>query len=520
MIALLLSWVLILFGGERERGVELLAAGRFREAVAAFQKAIEEEGDSPELQYDLALAAWRAGDAALAEKAAERIAALAPDGSPELHFGMMGILRHEEAASLLEKNRVAAGAGSSDPSSLPQRIAGLEKARERVIASRDYFAQAAASRAAGPEIARNLERTLGLWKRIEEELEKAKRQLEEEQKKSRAGQAQDGQAKDGQAQDGQAQDGQAQDGQAQDGQAKDGQGSPQPGRQGPQDPEHRNGQTPQPGLGDGSGEDPSGRPGAEAEMERGEEELDLAKALENLADRLEGDPEQRDEFRERLRQGMEAAQRARNHFDRADQAPDAPPEAERKSAEAESLRERLQDRLQEAGDSESARRTEPRDRAERKLGQARAEREVASKERDPEAAKSSLERAAEKAEKALSAAEDADPAERERLRKEAKDLAEDLRRRIEAADRDLAKTGGERGKEGAARPEPVEPGNEETAGDKAAVRHDAPGEADDGGALTPEQRQRLLERLGRLDEMLKDYRARARKPARRGGKDW
>ncbi len=57
-LCLLALWALMP-GGERERGLQLYRDGRFAEAAAAFRAAIEQDGDSAELQWNLALASWR-----------------------------------------------------------------------------------------------------------------------------------------------------------------------------------------------------------------------------------------------------------------------------------------------------------------------------------------------------------------------------------------------------------------------------------------------------------------------------
>ncbi|MCK5944387.1 MAG: tetratricopeptide repeat protein, partial [Planctomycetes bacterium] len=68
-------WAVAMGGGDRELGLELYAEGRYAEAQAAFARALKQEPDSAELQWNLALAAWRAGDLATAEVAAEKYAA-------------------------------------------------------------------------------------------------------------------------------------------------------------------------------------------------------------------------------------------------------------------------------------------------------------------------------------------------------------------------------------------------------------------------------------------------------------
>ncbi|MBZ0150534.1 MAG: hypothetical protein K8J09_03310, partial [Planctomycetes bacterium] len=64
-------------GGDQEQGAEAYRQGRFADAVRSFQSAAAAAGGSAELQWNLALAAYGAGDLATAETAAEKYAALA-----------------------------------------------------------------------------------------------------------------------------------------------------------------------------------------------------------------------------------------------------------------------------------------------------------------------------------------------------------------------------------------------------------------------------------------------------------
>ena len=68
--------------GDREEGLRLYREGRYAAAQAAFARALEASPDAPELQWNLALAAWRAGDLVTAETAAEKYAAAAASAMP------------------------------------------------------------------------------------------------------------------------------------------------------------------------------------------------------------------------------------------------------------------------------------------------------------------------------------------------------------------------------------------------------------------------------------------------------
>ena len=74
-------------------GQQLYAQGRFADAAAAFAQELA-TGESAELQFNLALARWRAGDLAGAEQAAEKYAVLAPRPRADLHYGLLGAVRY------------------------------------------------------------------------------------------------------------------------------------------------------------------------------------------------------------------------------------------------------------------------------------------------------------------------------------------------------------------------------------------------------------------------------------------
>ena len=125
MKTLLLTTVLwtAFAGGDRERGVQLYKDGKYSEAQAAFTAAVVNDPESAELQWNLALAAWRAGDLATAELAAEKYSALAKDAKDELHRGMLGAIRFAEALEL-EQQADARDRRSTEP-------AGAARSRRR-----------------------------------------------------------------------------------------------------------------------------------------------------------------------------------------------------------------------------------------------------------------------------------------------------------------------------------------------------------------------------------------------------
>lgn len=148
--------VLALGGGDERAGYEALRAGQYDAAMKAFSAVIAERGPSPELCYNLALAAWKAGKPDEAEKAAEQVATLSDGKLAHLRDGILGALRYEKAKA------------EADPG----------KALPLAEQARDAFERGAMQTGSGPEFARNLERALALVA----ELEKKKKEQEEKKK--------------------------------------------------------------------------------------------------------------------------------------------------------------------------------------------------------------------------------------------------------------------------------------------------------------------------------------------------
>jgi tetratricopeptide (TPR) repeat protein len=178
LAGLLVAW-LALTGGERERGLQLYHDGKFAEAAAAFRAAIAHDGDSAELQWNLALASWRAGDLAAAETAAEKYAAMAKNARVDLHAGLLGAFRHDEAKALEAQvgSPPATAGGEPAPDPLPL----LEQALQKATQARDHFVRGASANASA-ELLRNTERSLRLIEALEQKIEELKKQREQQPK--------------------------------------------------------------------------------------------------------------------------------------------------------------------------------------------------------------------------------------------------------------------------------------------------------------------------------------------------
>ena len=157
-------------------GVKLYAQGKYKEAVAAFQKALALRPDDPRLNYNLALALWRSGDPFGAEAAVEK-AALGADGSFDgLRDGILGNLRYDRA-------KVVAATAKQDPQ---KEVEVLEEAVQLAGTARGHFqtgAVAESGRGRGAELVRNLERAIKLEEELKKQLEDAKKRREEQKKK-------------------------------------------------------------------------------------------------------------------------------------------------------------------------------------------------------------------------------------------------------------------------------------------------------------------------------------------------
>lgn len=179
------------FGGDREQGMQHLAAGRFAEAAASFRAAIAADGDDAELQWNLALANLRAGDLAAAETAAEKYAAMARQPRVDLHAGLLGAVRYTEAqrtandalAALAAASAPPAAAGAAAPATPPaDPLPQLEAAKKKATEALDHFVRAAAARPS-VELQSNTERSLRLVDALAKAIEDLKQQQKDSQPK-------------------------------------------------------------------------------------------------------------------------------------------------------------------------------------------------------------------------------------------------------------------------------------------------------------------------------------------------
>jgi Ca-activated chloride channel homolog len=179
LISLLLP---VVDGGDRERGLQLYKAGKYAEAQAAFQSALGQDPDSAELQWNLALAAWRAGDLSTAEVAAEKYAAASESAKGELHRGLLGAVRFAEALSLQQEAEQLAAAPPQvavDQASAADPLPILEKALEKAEQSKDHFVRGVRANPT-PELLRNTERALRKIEELKKAIEELKKQREEQ----------------------------------------------------------------------------------------------------------------------------------------------------------------------------------------------------------------------------------------------------------------------------------------------------------------------------------------------------
>lgn len=171
-----MSWLstvplwLLLVGGDHERGLQLYREGKFAEAVLAFRAAIEADGDSPELQWNLALAHFAAGQLGEAETAAEKYAALMPGARSDLHLGMLGAVRLQQARTGAMQ-ALAPGPDGAPVDPLPE----LEKALANCKKAVDYYELALLDKPV-PELRQGLERAQRFAQALAERIEELKKQ--------------------------------------------------------------------------------------------------------------------------------------------------------------------------------------------------------------------------------------------------------------------------------------------------------------------------------------------------------
>ena len=170
-------------GGDREEGLRLYREGRYAEAQAAFTRALADAPGSAELQWNLALAAWRAGDLITAETAAEKYAAASREAVAGRHRGMLGAIRYAEAAecerqadAALTAGPPAPGLGDAAPAD-PMPL--LERGVQKALEAKDHFVRAVQ---ADPtvELVRNTERAISKLEELKEKLEELAQQRQQD----------------------------------------------------------------------------------------------------------------------------------------------------------------------------------------------------------------------------------------------------------------------------------------------------------------------------------------------------
>jgi hypothetical protein len=197
MKILLLTTVLwsAIASGDRERGMQFYKAGKYAEAQAAFVAALQDEPESAELQWNLALAAWRAGDLATAEVAAEKYAANSDDVKEEMHRGMLGAIRLAQSAEFEAQADAALAAPQPPPTQRPNAAANpdseeeapdplrlLKTALRKAATAKRHFVRGVRANAT-PELLRNTERTLRKIDELKKRIEELEKQQQEQQKK-------------------------------------------------------------------------------------------------------------------------------------------------------------------------------------------------------------------------------------------------------------------------------------------------------------------------------------------------
>jgi hypothetical protein len=254
-------------GGDAEKAMQLYREGRFAEAAAEYRAVIDAEGDRPDLQWNLALASWRAGDLPAAETAAEKYAALATSPRTDLHRGLLGAVRFDEAKALEAQADalLSAGqpappvpmpgqAGGPSPEQPPDPLPLLEQALAKALQAKDHFVAGGVA-APSPELVRNTERALRYIDELQKKIDELKEQREQSEdenddnKDDQSNEKKDQEKKDQEKDD--PKDGDQKDGeQKSDEQKQDGEGEQQPAEQPPEPQEGEQDQPQQPQEGE------------------------------------------------------------------------------------------------------------------------------------------------------------------------------------------------------------------------------------------------------------------------------
>ncbi|MCY2956382.1 MAG: tetratricopeptide repeat protein [Planctomycetota bacterium] len=194
-LALLLAHLFALGNAQTvpANGAELYQQGKYDEAVKAFRQDTEQHPEAAAAQYNLALSLWRKGELLAAEEAIERYAAMAGGGRGELHHGMLGNLRYEEAKALeamgdapptkpAPPSSPQPGQAAAKPAEQPSPSQIYDQAIDKAKAAKSEFMRAIAASATAAEVARNTQRSLQLIAELTKKRDEAKKR-EEEQKK-------------------------------------------------------------------------------------------------------------------------------------------------------------------------------------------------------------------------------------------------------------------------------------------------------------------------------------------------
>ena len=194
-LALLLAHLFALGNAQTvpANGAELYQQGKYDEAVKAFRQDTEQHPEAAAAQYNLALSLWRKGELLAAEEAIDRYAAMAGGGRGELHHGMLGNLRYEEAKALeamgdapptkpAPPSSPQPGQAAAKPAEQPSPSQIYDQAIDKAKAAKSEFMRAIAASATAAEVARNTQRSLQLIAELTKKRDEAKKR-EEEQKK-------------------------------------------------------------------------------------------------------------------------------------------------------------------------------------------------------------------------------------------------------------------------------------------------------------------------------------------------
>jgi hypothetical protein len=188
-------------------GAALFRIGKYPEAAAMFRAEAAASDDALH-HYNLALASWRAGELEAAELAIEKYAALAGRPRVDLHAGLLGAIRFDEAQGLAQRAdgllqpAAPPSLGPGTPGGAPQGAEDplplFEQALAKVDQAREHFVRGAVA-GPSPELVRNTERALRFRDELQRKIEALQKQREQQKQDQKQDSKQD--QKDGQKQD-------------------------------------------------------------------------------------------------------------------------------------------------------------------------------------------------------------------------------------------------------------------------------------------------------------------------------